>query len=156
MTKAQRSARRFRRVILVMGIVYILAAVGWLVLPHFRNPLGGDFNSAGLVGTPIAPIDDEWLHAVAVSVFLGTVLLAQWAFLRPGRVPAAALATEGRPLKSAVAAAALMAMLLSVGALTLALEIQQGIGTQVLFVRAAVHLDETFIYSQLVEPVVAN
>ncbi len=124
MTKAQRSARRFRRIILVLGIVYTIAAVGWLVLPHLSDFPFDDFMGAGLLGTPLASnLEHEWIHAVVVAVFLGVLLLAQWAFLRPGRVPAAVLASEGRPLKSAVVSAAMMAMLLTVGAIALALEI---------------------------------
>ena len=56
MTKAQRSARRFRRVILVLGIVYTLAAIGWLVLPHFESLFDG-FRGAGLLGSPMVPGD---------------------------------------------------------------------------------------------------
>ena len=63
------------------------------------------------------------MYAIILVLVIGLLLLAQWAFLRPGRAWTARLATKGRPLKSAVLAAAAMAMLLTVGFITLLLEI---------------------------------
>ncbi len=48
MTRAQRSARRFRRLILVAGIFYCLAALAWIVLPFFNDVLFDKFEGAGL------------------------------------------------------------------------------------------------------------
>jgi hypothetical protein len=51
------------------------------------------------------------------------LLLAQWAFLRPGGGWTVRVTTVGRPLRTAVIAAALMAMLLTIGAIALLLEL---------------------------------
>jgi hypothetical protein len=125
MTKAQHSARRLRRLILIAGLVYTLAALCWLVTPHFNKILFDDFVGAGLLGIPLGvpvPGDERW-YAIQIALFLGLLLLAQWAFLRPGRIFTARLSAQGRPLKSAVIAAAAMAMLLTVGLIALLLEL---------------------------------
>ena len=62
------------------------------------------------------------LHAVNVSVVIGIVLLAQWAFLRPGKNWKVRLMTEGRPLKTSVFAAGLMSTFLTTGLISLILE----------------------------------
>ena len=123
MTKAKLTARRFRRVLLVVGIVYTAAALFWPFAPYLNEYLGEE--RAGLMGTPLAPFLDlnEWSYGVIATLAVGLVLLAQWAFLRPGRVWTARLTTRGKPLKSAVIAAAGMAMLLTIGAVALILEL---------------------------------
>lgn len=121
MSQGQRQARRVRRLILIAGIVYSLAALSWLFLPYLNEVLYDDFSMAGLIGTPFA-VDVVGYHGVIVF-FIGLTLLAQWALLRPARVWTAKLASRGRPLRSAVLAAAFMAMLLSVGFIALVLEI---------------------------------
>lgn len=125
MTKGQHSARRLRRLILIAGLVYTTAALCWLVLPYFNEILFDDFLGAGLIGTPlVAPVPgDKRGYKVTIALFLGLLLLAQWAFLRPSRIFTARLAAQGRPLKSAVIAAAAMAMLLTAGLITLLLEL---------------------------------
>ena len=109
-----------------MGIVYCLAAVAWLLGPYFTDFFFDfdDFYVYGLSGTPVGfGTRADWTYSVILALFLGAILLAQWAFLRPGRAWTAKLTGEGRPLKSAVIAAAAMAMLLSVGLIALLLEI---------------------------------
>lgn len=125
MTKAKLTARRFRRVLLVVGIVYVLAALSWLIGPFLIDYISDDFGGMGLMGTLLCPWEDpgRLVYAVNITFVVGLILLAQWAFLRPGRVWTARLTTKSRPLKSAVIAAAAMAMLLTIGALALLLDL---------------------------------
>lgn len=120
MTRARRSANRIRRLILVVGVIYSVVALVWLVSPEFH--LLGSF---GLLGTPFTIFYDttQTFYLLVTVLLIGLLLLAQWAFLRPGRGWTVQLATEGRPLRSAVIAAAAMAMLLSFGGIVLLLEI---------------------------------
>ena len=124
MTRAQRAGRRLRRVILVAGILYTLAALVWAVLPFFSDLLFEEFLGAGLMGTPLGWWSDGPLgDGVNLALILGLLLLAQWAFLRPGPALRMRLVSTGRPLKSAVIAASAMAMLLTVGAFALLVEL---------------------------------
>ena len=124
MTKAQHAGNRLRRVILVAGIIYTLAALIWAVLPFFSDFLFEEFLGAGLIGTPLGWWSDGPLsYGVNLACVLGLLLLAQWALLQPGRSWRMRLVSTGRPLKSAVIAASAMAMLLTVGALTLFVEL---------------------------------
>jgi hypothetical protein len=66
-------------------------------------------------------ITTEWV--ISTAVFLGIAILVQWLFLRPRREWRIRLADTGRPLNTAVAAAAFMAMLLSVGLFVTLMEI---------------------------------
>jgi hypothetical protein len=113
--------------ILITGVVYAVAFLVWLVLPFFNDLLfdsDDEFFGVGLaLPLTVTDIDNPRAYAVNLAVVLGLVLLAQWAFLRPARSWMPKLATEGRPLKSAVVAAAAMAMLLTVGLITLLLEL---------------------------------
>ena len=128
MTKAKLTARRFRWVLLVLGIGYTLLALVWMLVPYASEYL--DANYAGLFGTPLSPWEDisEWGYAVNLVLVVGLILLAQWAFLRPGRVWTARLTVKGRPLKSAVIAAAALAMLLTIGAFALLLDLAGHLG----------------------------
>lgn len=120
------TACRWRRVLLVLGLVYSLGAFGWLALPLIPESWRGDFMGAGLLGTPLAisPFaDGPTGYAVLVFLVLGLLMLAQWAFLRPGPHLAARLALTGRPLRGSILAAGFMAMLLTVGFGALLLEI---------------------------------
>ena len=125
MTKARRSAYRLRRLILVAGILYTIAAVCWIVLPFFNDYFFTDFIGAGLIGTPLVLglEDHASTYGIGVALIIGLLLIAQWAFLRPVRGFAISLAVQGRPLKSAVIPAAAMAMLLTVGPIALILEV---------------------------------
>jgi len=131
MTRAQHTAHRLRHLILIVGILYTLVALLWMVLPlmpYMASGLfGDDFEPVGLGGTPLTvplPDVDDWVHHAANALFIvGLLLLAQWAFLRPGRVWAPRLVETGRPLKSTVVTAAAMAMLLTIGLIALLLEV---------------------------------
>ena len=125
MTNARRTAYRLRRLILVAGILYTIAAVCWIVLPFFSEYVFADFMGAGLRRTPLVRgLDDHaWTYGIGVTLIIGLLLFAQWVFLRPVRGFAISLAVKGRPLKSAVIPAAAMAMLLTVGLIALILEV---------------------------------
>jgi hypothetical protein len=131
MTKAQRTAYRLRHFILIAGLLYTVVALLWIALPLLPSVASGlfgdDFEPAGFVGTPLAAplpdLDDRVAYGASALFVVGLLLVAQWAFLRPGRVWAPRLVETGRPLKSAVVAAAAMAMLLTVGLIALLLEI---------------------------------
>lgn len=125
MTRAQSSAKRTRRLLLFGAILYSALCVTWLFAPFYLGQLfGGEFPGAGLYYTPLAPAElSERIYAVTAVGFIAAVLLAQWAFLRPSRTFAARLTQDGRPMKSAVIAAAAMAMLLTVGVFAAALEV---------------------------------
>ena len=124
MTKSQKTAYRLRHIILVFGILFTIAGIIWAILPLF---LSGIENFAGLFGTvlilnPIAQ-DSEIFYGISVAVVMGVVLLAQWAFLRPGKGWTIRMATVGRPLKTSIFAAGLMATLLTTGFIALLLEL---------------------------------
>ena len=131
MTKAKATAYRLRWLILIAGIIYTLLGLACFFNDtSFVEALFGDDGSTaayGLMYTPLTPGGlvelDEWGYGVNVAIVLGVLLLAQWAFLRPGRGWTVRVTTVGRPLKSAVIAAALMAMLLTIGAIALLLEL---------------------------------
>ncbi len=115
MTRAKQTAYRFRRLILIAGILYTLSASGWIFI-------------GGLVGTPIPFYDvsgrwGELVYRISTVLFLGLIFLTQSWFLRPCRRRTMQLNAKGRPLKSAVIIAAFMAMFLTVGALAVILEI---------------------------------
>jgi hypothetical protein len=134
MTRWQNRAYRFRRLILIAGILYTLLALGWMTIPYWGeavfgdNPFGPDSIYAGLYGTPLGAGElgielGEAGYAVNLVLVVGLLLLAQWAFLRPGNGFVVRLADQGRPLKSAVIAAAVMSALLTTGLISLLMEL---------------------------------
>jgi len=120
MTKAQKMAYRLRHLILAAGIAFTIAGIVWAILPLFDRPEG----YAGLVGTVlIIPTESSLAYSINLLVILGLILLAQWAFLRPGKGWTRNLTSLGKPLKTSVITAALMAALLTTGLITLVLEL---------------------------------
>ncbi|MBN2594872.1 MAG: hypothetical protein JXA81_15305 [Sedimentisphaerales bacterium] len=123
MTKAQKTAYRLRHIILVAGILFTVAGIVWAILPLFFD--ADDF--AGLIGTVLIlnklAGDSRLAYGINVVIVLGLVLLAQWAFLRPGKGWTVRIDTVGRPLKTSVFAAGVIAMLLTVGFVALLLEL---------------------------------
>ena len=105
MTKAQKIACRLRHVIFVAGILFTIAGIIWAILPLLTDV--DDF--AGLFGTVlilnILAQDSGLAYGINVVIVLGLLLLAQWAFLRPGKGWTIRMATVGRPLKTSVFAA---------------------------------------------------
>ena len=124
MTSAKKTAYHFRLAILIIGILFTLAGIVWVFLPYLNDHL--DTNFAGLLGTPLSlPIDNdanEMLYLFNSIFVIGVVLLGQWAFLRPGKNFKVSIAEEGRPMRTSLFAAGLMAMLLTVGLVALVLE----------------------------------
>jgi hypothetical protein len=80
----------------------------------------------GILGTVLAinraASCGELPYAINTIIVIGIVLLLQWSFLRPGKNWKVRLMTEGRPLKTSVFAAGVMAMLLTTGLISLLLE----------------------------------
>jgi len=128
MTRASRIARRWRRVLLIVGGFFELAAVAWIFWPYLATVFGVDQELAGVgvLGTPLcvppSPAD-EHEYLVNVVVVVGLLLLSQWVFLLPSRLLPIRLTARGRPLRSAVIVAAGMGMLLTLGAFSLVLEL---------------------------------
>lgn len=132
MTRAKQTAYRFRRLILIAGIFYTLISIIWVFLPfaneYLSNIFPSDFKAAGFLGTPLpyhSKNIGEFGYGIDTTIFLGLLFLSQWWFLRPRSGRTILLNATGRPLKSAVIIAAFMAMLLTVGAITVVLEIFQ-------------------------------
>jgi hypothetical protein len=125
MVHPQRIAHRLRRYLLIVGVAFELAGLTWVFGPYLRSLLRMNIEPAGLLGTPLCLPDpaDDWVYLGNALVVLGLLLLAQWAFLRPGRLLSIRLTTRGRPLKGAVVVAAGMGMLLTLGAFSLVLEL---------------------------------
>lgn len=109
MTRAKRTACRVRRVILIVGILNSTVAFCWIILPIFAGTYAGGANPLFRFGFRFG--------------VLGGLLLLQWAFLRPRRGNVVWLTAEGRPLRSSVIVAALMAALLSAGAVSCLMEL---------------------------------
>jgi len=129
MTRAKEKAYRFRRVILIAGIFYLLAAIAWAILPltpiFDKCDAEKSFCPMGLLETPLTPggASGEGAYAAGVLALIGSLLLAQWMFVRPRGAWVARLASQGKPLKSAIIAAAAMAMLLTLGVFSLVCEL---------------------------------
>lgn len=123
MTRASRIAHRWRRALLVTGVLFELAALAWIPSPYLASVSNCGF--AGILGTPLcvsySPDDDEYLVNIVIAV--GLLFLAQWLFLFPSRMLPIRLTARGRPLRSAVIVAAAMGMLLTLGAFSLVLEL---------------------------------
>lgn len=84
----------------------------------------------GYVFTPLMPLvpfgellDEEFMFFANNAIVLGFMLILQWMLLRPGRRWTARMAKVGRPLKSSVIAGAFAAMLLTVGAIAIVMEL---------------------------------
>ncbi len=120
MTKAQLIACRLRWVILILGLACLAGGIWWGVGPW-------PFEGFGVTGTPATflPIELPGELEIAANgvVFLGILLILQWMFLRPRLGWRFRLATDARPMRSAMIAAAFMAMLLTVGMVFTLLEL---------------------------------
>ncbi len=129
MTAAQSFAYRFRRWIFSFGIIFTVAGIIWAILPFFNDVLDRDGEEGffGLMGTVLGFYqfigDNELAYAGHLVIVAGVILLAQWMFLRPGKEWKVRMLTEGRPLKTSIFVAAMIAMLLTTGAVSLLLEL---------------------------------
>ncbi len=123
MTRIAQSAHRLRTWLLVAGLLFEFAAMAWVLGPLIW-PSGTDWKPFGLLFTPLAlPEGDETAYLINAILVVGALFLAQWVFLRPRRLLPMRLTARGKPLKSAVIAAAAMAMLLTLGGFSLVLEL---------------------------------
>ena len=126
MTSAQEKAYKLRHLILTLGSVFTVAGLVWVLLPFLYGIDDSEFSPMGIFGTVLAfhpfASESELKYAINAVIVIGIVLLLQWAFLRPGKNFKVRLTTEGRPLKTSVFAAGVMAMLLTTGFVSLLLE----------------------------------
>ncbi len=107
----------------------LIAGLWWTVGPF----LSGDDDRGTERLAPVALLPTSWLGdylgldsdngAGHLSLFFGSLLLTQWMFLRPRTGFRIRMADTGRPLTTAVVAAAFMAMMLSSGAAALLMEL---------------------------------
>lgn len=120
------NARNWRRRLLIGALTCWGFFIVWLLLPLLGKATPG-FAVWGMRGTPLALwLGDTEKPAQAVVSnlgFLGLLLLAQWAFLRPLRRTALHGAEAGRPRGTAAVAVGFVAALLSVAAIATVLEI---------------------------------
>lgn len=134
MTRAGRTAQKLRWLLLGLGIAFELLAIGFVMAPLFKLSVFA-YEPAGLLGTPFIIVDvDETGYLVHAIAVIGLLVLAQWYFLRPSRLLPIRLTARGRPLKASVIVASAMAMLLTLGAVTLVLELF-GVWAPIMFSR---------------------
>jgi hypothetical protein len=122
MTSAQEKAYKLRHLILVIGIVFTLTGLVWIFLPILY-----DFRvSCGIIGTVLVPYivfqNGEMAYLINAIIVIGIVFLLQWLFLRPSKNFKIRLLNEGRPLKTSVFAAGVIAMFLTTDMISLLLE----------------------------------
>jgi hypothetical protein len=132
----QRAAARVRGVVLALGIVLGILGVVFTVSPGLYNRLGW-YEFFGIWGTPFAPInsvsdrpvwyamsepDFDLRYWSLCSVFLGALLVAQWVLLSPAGSWRPKVVADAKPARSAAAAGAFVAMLLTIGLLATLLE----------------------------------
>ena len=123
MTRYRRLAYRLRWLILIVGVLCLGAGVFWLVNPLWPQWKVRADEPAGLLGVVWFWAEDEPEYGLLLAGYLGVFLLTQWLFLRPRRGLAVRLARTGRPMKRAVVAAGLVAMLLTAGMASTLLEV---------------------------------
>jgi hypothetical protein len=123
----ENSTIRFRGMLLIAALLCFAAGLWWIL-----SPLLFDVEDWEARLVPVTLLPPSWVassvglepdYAGTLALFFGTLLLAQWMFLRPRRNWKIRMAETGRPLTTAVAAAAFMAMMLSFGAFAVLAEI---------------------------------
>ncbi|MCH9022095.1 MAG: hypothetical protein IID32_04965 [Planctomycetes bacterium] len=122
MTKAQSIACRIRWLLLILALLCLIAGFWYIIgAPPFEG--------AGSVGTPfiISGLDvfenDRLGMAANGLIYLAILLIMQWLFLRPKRNWQIKITSRGRPLRSAVIAAAFVYMLLTTALIATLLEL---------------------------------
>jgi hypothetical protein len=121
------TAYRLRWTLLAVALAFLLAGIYWTTGPLLS---GDGARLAPLYLLPTSVLADtlegdsgtDDVRPVVV-LFLGLLLVTQWMFLRPRRGFRVRMGEEARPLKTAVAAAAFMAAMLSVAAIAVVLEV---------------------------------
>lgn len=131
--QAVEGAYRFRWLFLIAAVLCLVAGLWWLGSPLVVDG-DGDDGTERIIPTLFLPtaflggfrdLDSKLAYGVYLTIFLGTLLLTQWMFLRPRRGWKVRMAETSRPMKTAVAAAAFMAMMLSFGLMATMLELLQ-------------------------------
>ena len=125
MSRAQTTAYRLRWVLLLVALLCWLMGAFYLIniaWPQWKIiPLGPDdadrTGGYGLQGVLGCLVDSDGAYWCLVGLYLGLFLLTQWFFLFPRGKLRLTVAGTGRPMALAVAVAALMAAMLSVGLL---------------------------------------
>jgi hypothetical protein len=117
-----------RGILLVLALSCFALALCWTVGPLFVDDDPDIAHLAPLLLLPTSLLAsavglDSDQYALNLAVFFGPLLLAQWMFLRPRAGWKIHLSETGRPMKTAVVAAAFMAMMLSFGAFALVAEL---------------------------------
>ncbi|MDO8542455.1 MAG: hypothetical protein Q7S40_18600 [Opitutaceae bacterium] len=116
------SASSYRRLLLAGAIVCIGVFVTWLALPLMGGGVP-EFARYGVFGTPLAITIIPWENVAGPNaIFLGLMLLAQWAFLRPLRQSAVLGNGVGHPRWHAILAVAFAAAMLCAAVLATVLE----------------------------------
>jgi hypothetical protein len=123
MNNESRGAGRLRLVLLAFALSCIAADLAWVLGDRFIDEVAGQHGLLPWATLFLTSIDGESPAVVHYLLFFGGILLAQWLFLRPRGDWRVQLAERARPMKSAIAVAAFMAMLLSVGAIATILEV---------------------------------
>jgi len=119
------TAYRLRWVLLVLGLACLLAGLWWMAGPF----LHGESDEGGTRAVPLSLLtgltesDSDRFYGIHLALFLGMLLLSQWMFLRPRRGWTVRLAESARPMRTAVVAAALMAMMLTLAWVATLLEL---------------------------------
>lgn len=129
MSTVQQAALRFRLVLLTFALSCLAAgALGLAVNLIVDEPDTGVLLVSGWTAWFLSGIEsgDGVPMMLHHDLFFGAILLAHWLFLRPRRDWRVQLAETARPMKSAIAVAAFMAMLLSVGAIAIVFEALDG------------------------------
>ena len=125
------STTSLRWVLLVLALMCLFAGLWWTAGPL----LSGDHDEGSVRLAPLVFLPTPWLAAflgidsefqdyrVQLALFLGMLLVTQWMFLRPRRGWKVLVAEAARPMKTAIAAGAFMAMMLSFGAIAISMEL---------------------------------
>ena len=125
------TAYRLRWALLVLAFACLAAGIGWLAAPILFGD--GDEGTERIVPLTLLPTAyravlfepelDSTYYKIHLAIFLGVLLLTQWMFLRPRRGWTVRLGETARPMRTAVVAAAFMAMMLTVGSIATVLEL---------------------------------
>lgn len=122
MTERKQFAYRLRWLLLAGAVACLAAAAAWSGLKEDGVTIAVTPANWGILLSPGADFTHGPLWPCTVF-FAGLLLVMHWLFLRPRRGWQLTLAQTGRPMTSAVIAAAFMAMLLTTGLVVTLLEI---------------------------------
>jgi len=125
MTSSQKTARRLRWFIFVVGVVFSLAGVAYVFMPYLNDSTGWGlmgFMGSVMIYNPFGG-DSELFYGINSVFVIGLVILAQWLFLRPYRNWTPDTTKVAKPLAPSIIVAAAMSALLSTGFIALLMEL---------------------------------